>query len=104
MWKDPETGKEYYQAESGDLICVSNFSTATLDVPLKSSDVNSGLMFAAFADRIPSEGTPIRLVLQVVDPSKKKAPKKEGDAKPALTELPDLPGLENVPSESGKDK
>lgn len=67
LWKDPETGKEKYLAEGGDLICVSNFSTATLDIPMKSSQVNEGLMFAAFTDRIPKVKTPVRLVLQVVD-------------------------------------
>ncbi len=71
MWKDPDTGEERYLAESGDLICVSNFSTATLDVPLNSSQANSGLMFAAMTDAIPPEGTPVRLVLQLVDDKKK---------------------------------
>jgi hypothetical protein len=70
MWTDPDTGEQRYQAESGDLICVSNFSTATLDVPIESMAVNSGLMFAAFTERIPKEGTPIRLVLQVLENSK----------------------------------
>ncbi len=70
MWKDPDTGQERYLAESGDLICVSNFSTATLDVPMESSQVNSGLMFAAFTDRIPERDTPIRLVLRLVEPEK----------------------------------
>ncbi|MEZ6138038.1 MAG: YdjY domain-containing protein [Pirellulaceae bacterium] len=70
MWKDPDTGKERYLAESGDLICVSNFSTATLDVPMKSSQANSGLMFIANTDEIPEEETPVRLVLQVVAPKK----------------------------------
>ncbi|GIW99335.1 MAG: hypothetical protein KatS3mg111_2668 [Pirellulaceae bacterium] len=54
-------------AEGGDLICVSNFSTATLDVPFESSQVNAGLMFAAFTERIPERGTPVRLVLQLVN-------------------------------------
>ena len=67
MWKDPDSNEERYLAESGDLICVSNFATATLDVPLNSSQANSGLMFAAMTDAIPPEGTPIRLVLQIVD-------------------------------------
>ncbi len=70
MWKDPDSGEERYMAESGDLICVSNFSTATLDVPITSSQVNSGLLFAAFTDRIPERFTPVRLVLQVVDPKR----------------------------------
>ncbi len=77
MWKDPDTGEERYLAESGDLICVSNFATATLDVPLNSSQANSGLMFAAMTDAIPPEGTPIRLVLQLVDPNQKPAPPAE---------------------------
>ena len=67
FWKDPETGKEHYQAESGDLICVSNFSTATLDVPIESSKANSGLLFATFTERIPDRETPVRLVLQVIN-------------------------------------
>jgi len=30
FWEDEETGAKHYMAESGDFICVSNFSTATL--------------------------------------------------------------------------
>lgn len=75
FWEDPDTGQKYYQAESGDLICVSNFTTATLDVPLKSTHANTGLMFVAFTDRIPAKNTPVRLVLQVV--SKDKPPAKD---------------------------
>lgn len=64
FWKDEESGKEYYLAEAGDLICVSNFSSATLDIPVESSQANEGLMFEAFAGRIPPIGTPVRLLLQ----------------------------------------
>lgn len=84
FWDDPDSRKKVYQAESGDLICVSNFSTATLDVPIESSKVNSGLMFMAFTDRIPPQGTPVRLVLQVVNGGKAapQAPaKSDGKAK-----------------------
>ena len=63
FWKDEETGKEYYMAEGGDLICVSNFSTATLDVPVASSQANDGLLFEANPDVVPQIGTPVRLVL-----------------------------------------
>ena len=42
FWKDHETGKEFYMAESGDFICVSNFTTAMLDVPIESSQSNEG--------------------------------------------------------------
>jgi hypothetical protein len=64
FWKDQQTGDEHYLAESGDFICVSNFSTATLDIPAESSQVNEGLMFEAFTEKIPPLGTPVRLVLR----------------------------------------
>jgi hypothetical protein len=63
FWKEPETDKEYYMAESGDFICVSNFATAMLDVPIESSQSNEALSFAANTDKIPALGTPVRLVL-----------------------------------------
>jgi hypothetical protein len=63
FWKDPETGKEHYKANGGDLICVSNFPTATLDLPIASSQANDNLLFEALADRIPPRGTKVRLVL-----------------------------------------
>ncbi len=40
-------------AESGDLICVSNFTTAMLDIPIESSQSNEGLMFEASTGKIP---------------------------------------------------
>jgi hypothetical protein len=64
FWKDPETGKEYYMAESGDFICVSNFATAMLDIPVPSSQSNEQLGFLAFSERIPPLGTPVRLILK----------------------------------------
>lgn len=64
FWKDEETGREYYMAETGDFICVSNFTTATLDIPAESSQVNEGLLFEAFTEHVPPLGTPVRLVLK----------------------------------------
>jgi len=63
FWKDDETGKMHYQANSGDFICVSNFPTATLDLPVESSQANSDLMFTALTEKIPPKGTKVRLVL-----------------------------------------
>lgn len=63
FWKDPADGQEYYQADGGDLICVSNFPTATLDIPLESSQSNDALMFEVFEDRVPPRGTAVELVL-----------------------------------------
>lgn len=63
FWKDPADGQEYYQADGGDLICVSNFPTATLDLPLESSQANDALMFEVWEDRVPPRGTAVELVL-----------------------------------------
>lgn len=62
FWRDPETGQEHYQADSGDLVCVSNFSTATLDLPVESSQSNAALQYSAFTENLPPRGTPVRLV------------------------------------------
>lgn len=63
FWKDEIDGKMHYLAEAGDLICVSNFPSATLDLPIESSQANAGLMFEAFTENIPPRGQPVRLVL-----------------------------------------
>lgn len=64
FWNDPETGKQYYQAEGGDFICVSNFSTAMLDIPIPSSPSNEELMFQVYTEKVPQLGTPVRLILR----------------------------------------
>jgi hypothetical protein len=63
FFTDEETGKRHYYAEQGDLICVSNFTTAMLDVPIASSATNDQLMFEALTENIPPKGTKVRLVL-----------------------------------------
>jgi hypothetical protein len=64
FWTDPDTGKKYYQAERGDFICVSNFGTAMLDIPVKSSAENDDLAFQTFTDKIPPLWTPVRMILK----------------------------------------
>ena len=63
FWKDPSNGREYYRADGGDMICVSNFNTAMMDVPIASSAEADELAFSPFTRRIPKRGTPVRLVL-----------------------------------------
>jgi hypothetical protein len=63
LWRDPADGQEYYQADSGDLICVSNFTTATLDLPIESPQSNESLLFEVFPGRVPPRGTEVELVL-----------------------------------------
>ena len=64
FWTDPETKKKYYQAEGGDFVCVSNFGTAMLDIPVKSSQSNEYLEFEAFTEKIPPLGAPVQLIFK----------------------------------------
>ncbi|MEM8667866.1 MAG: YdjY domain-containing protein [Planctomycetota bacterium] len=82
FWKDPADGREYYRADSGDMICVSNFSTAMLDIPIASSADADDLLFIPFTDRIPDRGTPVRLVFIPV-PLKTDAPSPKPTVDPA---------------------
>ncbi|MCE9630794.1 MAG: YdjY domain-containing protein [Planctomycetia bacterium] len=63
FWRDPSDGTDYYQADGGDLICVSNFPTATLDLPIESSQSNDALMFEAFPGHVPPNGTEVEMIL-----------------------------------------
>jgi hypothetical protein len=61
---DPTTGKKVYEAEAGDLICVSNFPDAMLDLAIKSTDKqDEGLLFEAWTERIPPRGTEVMMEL-----------------------------------------
>lgn len=70
FWTDEETGRKHYYAEEGDLICLSNFATATMDLPIESSQANNQLLFEAFTERVPPKGTKVRLVLIPREPKK----------------------------------
>ena len=78
FWEDQVTGQKHYRAEEGDLVCVSNFTSAMIDVPVASDQANSALMFEAFTERIPPVGAEVTLVF---------TPKADGEkAAPAETE------------------
>lgn len=74
FWKDPADGRDYYQADGGDLVCVSNFPTATLDLPIESSQSNEALLFEVFEGRVPPRGTPVEMVLHAVEDADDDAP------------------------------
>ncbi|EKK02735.1 hypothetical protein RBSH_01962 [Rhodopirellula baltica SH28] len=63
LWTDPVDKVTHYSADSGDMICVSNFSSAMLDVPFSSSAQAGNLLFLAHTERIPEQATSVRLVL-----------------------------------------
>ena len=67
FWTDPADGREYYQADGGDLLCVSNFPTATLDLPIESSQSNEALLFEVFKERVPKRETPVEMILSAAD-------------------------------------
>lgn len=61
--KDPESGERFYMAESGDLICVANFPTATIDLAIPSSASNDQLLYEAFTERLPPLKTSVWIEL-----------------------------------------
>jgi len=76
--KNPVTGETYYQADAdGDLICVSNFPGALLDLPIQSTASDSELLFEGFTEHIPPRGTPVTLILTPKPKSEKPAPAKK---------------------------
>lgn len=78
--KDPDTGREVYEAEVGDLICVANFTSATIDIPIRSLDANSLLSYRSYTERIPPHKTPVRLVLELLDKPETDSPGKTPDS------------------------
>jgi hypothetical protein len=70
FWTDEQTGERLYYGDGGDFICVSNFATATLDLPVASPQDNADLLFAAFTENIPPLDTKVRMVL-IPRPEKK---------------------------------
>jgi hypothetical protein len=72
LFPDPEDDKKppYYLANDGDIIVVSNFDTALLDLPIESSASDNQHEFEANTDRIPALETPVTVILEPVLPKK----------------------------------
>jgi len=69
---DETTGKEYYQADSGELICVLSLPNAMMDLPIRSYGEMEDRLFEAFEERLPPSGTPVTILLKPI--LKKKSP------------------------------
>jgi hypothetical protein len=78
------------------MICVSNFSTALMDLPIESSDSNSSLQFEAFTEKIPPVGTFVRLMLVPLPEDKKDKSVEEITPTEALPQTTD----EQLPDET----
>jgi hypothetical protein len=91
FYEDPELKTRYYVANSGEMICVSNFSTAAIDVNMVSSDTNESLLFWANPETTPPRGTKVYMIL---------TPGEFVKSEPQKIELPDKPV---VPVEDNRD-
>lgn len=63
FWTNPANGEKRYLAEDGDVICVSNFNSALMDVAMESTATDSELLFDAFTENIPPRGTRVTVLL-----------------------------------------
>ena len=67
-----KTAPKAYLANDGDIICVSNFESALLDVPIKSSKDDADRGYEAWESRIPPVGTEVTVILEPVVVAKPK--------------------------------
>ena len=64
-WQDPkDPSYREYQADAGDMICVSNFPSAMLDLNVESSSSNSSLAFGANPETVPPLGQPVLVFIK----------------------------------------
>lgn len=72
---DEQTGKETYNAEHGDVICVANFPTSMIDVAVESSSSGeASVLFEPWTERVPPIGTEVTVELVPVFEKPKKKP------------------------------
>jgi len=67
FWKDEDDPKAapYYLANNGNVISISNFHDAMLDLPIASSKDNDALSFQCSTERIPKVGTKVMVILEL---------------------------------------
>lgn len=63
IFVDRIDGRKIYYADSGEMVCLSNFPTAMMDVPIQSSDSADGLLFEAHTEVIPAVETQVYLIM-----------------------------------------
>jgi hypothetical protein len=85
---DEETGKKYYTADSGELICVLNLPTAMLDLPIRSYGAIEARSFEAFEEHLPPPGTPTTVLLKPILKGKPAGAPKPVAAEPPAANVP----------------
>lgn len=92
---DEIDGQQAYAAEIGDLICVANFASATLDVSTQSGQGNDELVFEAYTEHIPPRDTEVTIELIPVfgkqDAEKKPAADKSKESEKKAAPTPGAP-------------
>jgi hypothetical protein len=68
---DPKAAKMYL-ANDGDVICVSNFEGALLDLPINSPNQDAERNWEANTESIPPKGTPVVIILEPIPNKEKK--------------------------------
>jgi len=63
FYVNESTGQRTYKAEGGDFICVSNFPSAMLDLPVESTQADAQLLYETNTEMIPPKGTPVTMIL-----------------------------------------
>lgn len=74
-----DPNKKLYAANGGEVVCVSNFSTAMIDVPIRSSDQDDERVFEAFKERIPPLGTKVTIIFEPQPEKKEAKPPEKGN-------------------------
>lgn len=99
--KHPHTGETLYGGNAGMLICVSNFTIATMDLPIESTDMEDYWMFDAFTENIPDRGTRVLVTLKPVLDEKENA---DSENKKAEKETTNSEKSEDKESDKSEDK
>ncbi|MGL4552806.1 MAG: YdjY domain-containing protein, partial [Gemmataceae bacterium] len=70
--EDPFTpnGPKRYLANEGDIVAVSNFETAMLDLPIESSKADDSRGYEAWTERLPERGTKVSVTFTPVKEKK----------------------------------
>ena len=70
--------RQLYAANGGEVVCVANFGTAMLDLPIPSSDQDDDRTFEAFKERIPPLGTKVTVIFEPQPEKKDTKPAEKG--------------------------
>ncbi|MEM9702417.1 MAG: YdjY domain-containing protein, partial [Planctomycetota bacterium] len=86
-----------YAAEGGEVICVANFPSATIDIAEQSSADNSSILYEAATEAIPPFGTEV-LIVFAEKPAGPPTPKPEGQEADVSDGVPAKPAEPAAPT------